>query len=430
MTTPRDLDRVMEAFFEDGPTVMTDRVLEAIRDDVDRIDVRADAGLWRNPFMLRSMFAAAVVVAVLLGGFAIYSAINQSPDVGPPTGSTAPVPSDDGRSALPAELDYPFLGPAKPIDGMDQIDRGDLYFQSGVLRYDVGGRAAFTSFATITADGDLRLTSEVPGRCAEGTEGTYAWSLSPGGTILTIEPGTDDCDVRAQVIPGSYQRAACRTENNDCLGELEAGDYVSHYFEPRPDGEWAARHGALSFTVPSGWAAYTDFPDIFGLTPADQYAAFDGQDCYDCPGTRDAISVLGNPGAATEDCGEEGNVPGVGFGAQDLVDWLTQHPGLETSEPVTSTVGGMPAISLIIEGAADWTGTCDLEDPFVAVPVFYRVDSYHWALSVGQRYHITLVDLGGGDTVAVVVDTAADEDLESFGEAARPIIESFEFPAR
>ena len=77
MSATRDFDRLMEAFFEDGPTVMPDRVLNAIADDVNRIDVRADAGSWRSPLMLRSMFAAAVVVAVLLGGWAIYSAISQ-----------------------------------------------------------------------------------------------------------------------------------------------------------------------------------------------------------------------------------------------------------------------------------------------------------------------------------------------------------------
>jgi hypothetical protein len=429
MSTARDFDRLMEAFLEDGPTVLTDRVVEAIRDDVDRIDVRAGVGSWRNPLMLRAMFAAAVVVAVLLGGVAIYSAINQPPDVGPPTDSVGPVPSDDGLGALPAELQYPFLGPAKEIPAMVGVDRGDLYFENGRVAYEVGGRSAFTSAATITAEGDLRLTTGLPGRCAEGNEGTYAWSLSPGGTILTIEPGTDDCAVRAQVIPGTYERAACRSEDNDCLGELEAGDYVSHYFEPRPEGEWAARHGALAFTVPSGWAAYTDFPDIFGLTPAAQYAAFDGQECYDCPGTRDLITILGQPGAATEDCLET-NVPGVGFGAQDLVDWMVTHPGLVTSEPEEVTVGGLSAFSVVIEASEDWTGTCDEENPFAAVPIFYREDSWHWALNVGQRYLITLVDLGDGDTVAIVVDTADDADLETFAETARPIIESFEFPAR
>jgi hypothetical protein len=420
----------MEAFFEDGPTVMTDRVLEAIRDDVDRIDVRADAGPWRNPLMLRSMFAAAVVVAVLLGGVAIYSAISQTPDVGPPTDSTAPVPSDDGLSELPEELQYSWVGPPKATPGTGENDRGDLSWENSLWRYEMRIGVDFWSTPSLTVDGDLHLATGADGLCAVDDEGIYPWSLSPGGTILTIEAGADDCAVRAEAMPGSYQRAACRNAGLFCLGELEARDYASHAFEPRPLDEWQVRHGAMTFTVPSGWASYADSPDVYGLTPQSHYATFDGQDCYDCPGTRDAISVLSNPGAATEDCGEEGNVPGVGFGAQDLVDWLTQHRGIVASEPEASTVGGLPATSLIIEGAADWTGTCDPDNPFVAVPVFYRLDSYHWALGVGERYHITLVDLGGGATVAIMVDTADDEDLEGFVETARPIIESFEFPPR
>jgi len=429
MTTPRDFDRLMEAFFEDGPALLPDRVVESIRDDVDRIDVRADVGSWRNPFMLRSMFAAAVVVAVLLGGFAIYTAITQPPDVGPPTDSTAPLPSDDGLGALPADLQYPFLGPAKEIPDISRIDRGDLYFENGVLRYEVGGGSAFSSIPTITADGDLRLTTSFGGVCAEGDEGTYPWSLSPGGTILTIEAGIDDCGVRGQVIPGTYERSACRSTENECLGELEAEDYMSHFFEPRPLGEWAARHGALAFTVPSGWAAYTDYPDVFGLTPLDQYVAFDGEDCYDCAGDRDLITVLGQPGAATEDC-LEANVPGIGSDRRALLDWLLGHPGLQITPPENSTIGGFPASSFFVEASEDWTGTCDEENPFEAVPIFYRQDSYHWALNVGMRYHVTLVDLDDGSTVAIVVDTADDADLESFVETARPIIESFEFPAR
>ena len=66
MTTPRDLDRLMEAFLEDGPSVMTDRVAEAIWGDVERTQQRAGIGLWRNPLMTRFAFAAAVVTAVLL----------------------------------------------------------------------------------------------------------------------------------------------------------------------------------------------------------------------------------------------------------------------------------------------------------------------------------------------------------------------------
>ena len=124
-------------------------------------------------------------------------------------------------------------------------------------------------------------------------------------------------------------------------------------------------------------------------------------------------------------------MPGIGSGAQDLVDWLASHPGLVASEPEDVSVGGLAATSLVIEASEDWTGTCDPENPFAAVPIFYlQEDGYHWALDVGTRYSITLIDLGAGDTVAIVVDAADDEDLESFVESARPIIESFEFPPR
>ena len=227
------------------------------------------------------------------------------------------------------------------------------------------------SIPTITADGDLRLTGGDDGVCANGDEGTYPWSLSPGGTILTIEAGTDDCAARAQVVPGTYERAACKNTENYCLGELEAGQYSSHYFEPRPLGEWEARHGAMTYTVPSGWASYSDWPNMYGLTPLSDYQAFDPEqdDCYDCAGTRDTITILLQPGAATEDCLET-TVPGVGFGRQDLVDWLTTHPGLSATGVEDWTVGGLPATSLVIEAVENWTGTCDEENPFLAVPVF------------------------------------------------------------
>lgn len=437
MTTPRDLDRLMEAFFEEGPAVLTERVAEAIRDDVERIDGRADAGSWRNPFMLRSMFAAAVVVAVLLGGWAIYSAISQPPDVGPPPDSTAPMPSDDGPpepseegvSALPEELQYSWLGAGRTVGGVPGTDRGDLSWENSLWRYELKTGVGFWSVPSLTAEGDLHLVTGADGMCAAGDEGTYAWSLHQSGTILDIATGTDDCVARAQAIPGTYQRAACRDAGAYCLGELGIGTYASHVFEPRPQSPGGFRHGAMLYTVPRQWANYADTSDVYGLTPQSEYAGYDDAepDCYDCPGTRDLITILSNPGAATEDCLET-NVPGVG--SNELLGWLAEHPGLITSEPQRTVVGGRTASSVTIEASEEWTGTCDTENPFPAVPVFYRQNSYHWALIVGTRYHVTLVELGDGDTVAIVVDTADDADLEAFVETARPIIESFEFPAR
>ncbi len=92
MSSSRDLDRLMTAFMEDGPAVMTDRVLEAIRDDVDRIDQRATLGPWRNLPMFRPILATAAVVAAIAAGLAVYSIV--SPNVGiDPAPEPTPAPS-------------------------------------------------------------------------------------------------------------------------------------------------------------------------------------------------------------------------------------------------------------------------------------------------------------------------------------------------
>ena len=62
--------------------------------------------------------------------------------------------------------------------------------------------------------------------------------------------------------------------------------------------------------------------------------------------------------------------------------------------------------------------------------VFFRDAAYQLGLSAGDRYHVTLVDLGDGHTVAVVVHGTQDAALEALVRQAMPIVESFEFPPR
>ncbi len=434
MTANDDLIGQIEVFLDEseGSTVMPDSVRVAVRAAVDNTpQSRPMPGLARfphmNAFTRIGLAATAVIVAALIG----INYFGRGQNVGPPTQETSPAPSvaEPEAGGIPPELRTVFLGPAKDIPELGEADRGDFDLSDGFMIYHATEEPAFYA-AVHVSDDTIQLTTTTAGLCAEGDVGIYQWSLSRGDSILTVGEGTDDCSARSTLMPGDYLRSACRTTTNPCLGSVEAGTWDSHYFEPRPSGDYHPRHGAMRFTLPEGWAAYSDDADGYGLTPQSEYAGYEiSTACYDCPGIRDAISVIGNPGAATEDCGEEGNVPGIGFGAQDLVDWLRQHPGLITTDPEAQTINGLPALALYIEAATTWTGTCG-EDAFVAVPVFYRVGSYHWALSVGTRYHVTLLDLGDGNTVAVMVDTADDADLESFVDAAMPIIESLEFPER
>src|SRR6187401_2280180 len=91
MTGTRDPDRLIDAFFEEGPTVLADRVVEAIRDDVDAINQRARFGPWRTIPMIRPIRATAAIIAVLAAGLAVYSIVR--PDVGIEPVEPTPVPS-------------------------------------------------------------------------------------------------------------------------------------------------------------------------------------------------------------------------------------------------------------------------------------------------------------------------------------------------
>lgn len=436
MTANHDLIGQIESFLDEsvGSTVMPDSVRQAVRDAVDQTpQSRPIPGVARFPHMNLyariGLVAAAIVAATLIGiNFFTQPNVGTPVESGSPTPSAADVPAGD----IPSELRSVFLGPSKDLPATGAPDRGDIDFSDGFLAYSSDDNGPILFAAVSVTDNLIELTTTASGVCEEGDVGSYQWTLSRGDSVLTIAEGTDDCSIRSELMPGEYLRSACRTTAATCLGNIGAGTYESHWFEPRPTGTYRVRHGAMRFTVPDGWAAFGDEPQGYGLTPQSEYAKFEVSStaCYDCPGDKDAVSILGNPGAATPDCGEETNVEGVGFGAQDLVDWLRQHPGLDTTEPESRSINGLSALSLYIEARTDWTGTCDVENPFVAVPVFYRVDGYHWALDVGERYHVTLIDLGDGNTVAVMVDTADDADLEAFVQQVDPIIESLEFPPR
>lgn len=90
MTTSRDPDRLILAFLDEGPTVLTDRAQDAIRNDVERTNQRAAFGPWRNLIMSRPLVAAAVIVVALVGGLAVYSLL-RDPDLGIGTPTETPV---------------------------------------------------------------------------------------------------------------------------------------------------------------------------------------------------------------------------------------------------------------------------------------------------------------------------------------------------
>ena len=113
--------------------------------------------------------------------------------------------------------------------------------------------------------------------CANGDVGLYTWSLSPSDRILTIVANSDDCSTRQSAVPGVWFREQCDVVDDSCLGSVDAGTYRSQYFAPfEPGASWEPDYGALSYTVPEGWANTADWPDSFNIRRQD--ASPDGGD--------------------------------------------------------------------------------------------------------------------------------------------------------
>lgn len=96
MSRPRDPDDLIRAFLDEGPVVVSDRVLDVVRGAAHETPRRARFGPWRNLTMPRTYLAAAVVTAALaVGGIAIWATRQPStPNVG---GESTPSASVDAR---------------------------------------------------------------------------------------------------------------------------------------------------------------------------------------------------------------------------------------------------------------------------------------------------------------------------------------------
>ena len=429
MNRQGSIDGVLEAWFLDGPNEMPDRVFQSVFDQVERVPQRRLARLYlrltdMNPRIRLFAVVATAVIAVLVGAMALNrdrdASVGTSPSPSfspaPSAGSVLPSPG----VALPVAIQGRWMGgqppPTSPLtptqSGSSIVLTAD---RIAVTPSTEGDRHLLDSLASYVGAGHLRLESDSDlDGCAVGNLGDYTWSTSPGGRILYIEPLTDACSDRMTGMSGTWFKMDCPVADDFCLGDLEAGDYASQFFDPfvGPGESWAPRFGVVQYVVPEGWANASDWPTTFQLQPA-------GTE----PTT--SITLYANVAVVSDDHCADTPDPAVGRSARAIADWLASAPGLVATAPEAVTIGGLSGHRIDITLDPAWTETCPFSAGAPIRGVFADGSGFHWTIGPGTRSRLFLLDLGDGRAFLVDIEARTGATDDAFIAEATSVVESF-----
>jgi hypothetical protein len=413
------------------PDEAPDRVLDAALDQIDftpqaRRPWLADP--WRFPEMPRFVLAgAAVVVALALGAIAL--APRSSPSVGAsPTPSAllsarASQPPGSATSAaaasVPTALQHRWMGAPNALTATGAGSSISLAASTFALsQSNENDQPALTAAAGVVAPGQLRLTTAgSQGRCPADAAGVYDWVLSSSGRVLTIRAGNDPCTARSGAIVGTWWLSSCKDPSDNCLGPLDAGTYASQFINfGAPTAGWQPRFGAVTYTVPAGWANDSDWPAFIGFAPQADYDRWVvGQ------GTPRELELVADA-RAVETAKPCTAAPAFPRGPAAILAAMKDVPGLVVGASGEITVGGH---------AASWVDLSVDDATLRPCPGGERIVEYlvtasgGEALAVGERARLILLSADAG-TIGIVVRAPA-ADFEALVTSAMPIVASMQF---
>ena len=424
MTRERDIERVLDAWFEPGPTEMPDRLFDDVLARVDRLPQRRALPTLRFPPMdsrIRWLALAAAVLVVAVAGLALIYRPDGDVGASPSPSASATIPP----SPVPAELFGQWMGNPKPIPGVAPGVGSSLYFEAGrmsVSQSNENQLRFFNSTASAAAANRVHVESTDARQCDVGDAGLYTWSLSAGGRILTIiQPAAvDDCPIRGEVVPGTWWKMDCPTVDDPCLGDLEPGRYASQFIDPfvPVDGDWKPRFAALEYTVPEGWSNTADWPDDILFAPQ-------SAESFEIIAYKDPVPHAQGAGQCTETA-----EPGVGRDAVSFAEFLANVPGLvpTTAQPVS--IGGLDGRSVDLEVDASWTATCPYSggSPMVSTVTDLNPDpGLDWNIPAGAKARYIFLDLSDGRALLIKVEAATKAEFDVYIDESMTVIQSFQF---
>jgi len=423
MTRDRDIERVLDRFYAEGPSEMPDRLYLGVFDRIEHVPQRRLAHLTRFLTMKNFQFAAAAAVVVAVAAIGAIALNRPSPNGVLPTPAPTQTPAPS-LSTVPAALAATWVGSTREIPGLSPAatqSRLKVTF-STLLVYAGPEQPVLSSTAAIAAPGTLQLTLSTDGvNCHAGDIGTYQYSLSPSSRALTLTANADACAARAAAIGGDWAKAACPNTNSLCLGDLDAGTHASTIFNPYVHvTDWVYAYGRLTYTVPDGWSNPIDGRHGYILVKQD--APKDAA-IYLFATTMAASSANGCP------TGVDTTVPHT---ASALAGWVATLPGLVTSSPAPVTVGGLQGMTLDVSVSPTWTATCPAITDKPYVPLFTNgesseADSFDWGLTAGAAMRLFLLDLPDGRTMLIDIEAQDKATWDALVAEATPIVNTFVF---
>jgi hypothetical protein len=198
--------------------------------------------------------------------------------------------------------------------------------------------------------------------------------------------------------------------------------------------------GEVAFRAPEPWEPDAEAMMIAGGSLPSEFSVrtrFDGRDtsCRSAGSSCAELVVVADPAPRQESCLLTG---GTVVSAEALARAIGAHPGLDSTDPVGERIGNIDALRLDV-AQAEGASTCGNNSEGFGygdgVPVLTHTRHTKLGAPVvaviepGKRMRVYLLDLPGGAaarTLAImIVARAADFDVAI--EAARPILDSFEF---
>ena len=226
MNGQRDIERTLDAWFVDGPSVMPDRLFDAVLDQVERTPQQRLARLRlrlteMNP-RIRIYTALAAALLVVVAAVAVIGGGSQGPVVA--TQSPAATTASD----IPNELRATWLSGTRSITGLAADDGVSLTFTAAgtfSMTDALTSRIEHlkSSVEVVDADSLRVVNTDATPECGAGQAGEYTWSLSASGETLQLTAVSDTCATRLDAVPGNYWRMNCPTDEDNCIGDIDAG---------------------------------------------------------------------------------------------------------------------------------------------------------------------------------------------------------------